>query len=462
MRTQGREKREQGQAIVVIALMAMLLFGVAALAFDLSLAMSDRRMLQAQADTAALAGAISYPTGSNNAHWVALQYLQQPLGFTLPLGSCASSSVCPAGTYTTGTYTVTIADPASKQMDLAIQHQQPTMFASLIGAASVTTASSVRTQAPGPTVVPAQFGAVATTGSITVAGGGATVRNFGDGVYAATAFGANNAPHADGVTGVQTDFNGNQCPGNPATQVALGGAADSNTDWGWVTSTGTTAYNVTVPTTFDNYGPTSAGPTFTSANYTTVGQGKDASGNWNPGIYNGVYPSAPGKLNPGVYRLVNNTTTMSFGALTNVTYTAPGTEDASGAVTIVLDSTDTGAIDINTVVLNGLDDLHAQSYTGPRDPQGTHNFVFYGGNGASGYSGTIDFGPSTNATLSGIFYMPKFSITSHGNPTFTFTGQLTVASMDLKGGGSNGQIVNWVCGLSAVLANPAIQGGLNR
>jgi hypothetical protein len=64
--------------------------------------------------------------------------------------------------------------------------------------------------------------------------------------------------------------------------------------------------------------------------------------------------------------------------------------------------------------------------------------------------------------LSGIFYMPNFAITSHGNPTFTFTGQITVASMDLKGGGANGQVVNWVCGLGAILGNPSIQGGLNR
>lgn len=456
------QRQERGQAVVIVAFMAMLLFGLAALAFDLSLAMSDRRALQADVDTAALAGAISYSTSVNAAHWVSMQYLQKPLGFTLPLGSCTGTSACPAGTYTTGTYTVKIADPSSRQMDLTIQHQEPAIFASLIGAGTVTTGSSVRSYAPGPTVVGAQYGAVATSGSITVAGGGATVRNFGNGVYAASAFGANNNPHADGVTPVQTDGSGTACPGSVPANVDFGGASDSNTNWSWIGSSGTTTYNVTAPTTFDAYGPTSSGPTFTSANYTTVGQGKDASGNWNPGIYNGVYPSAPGKLNPGVYKLINNAATMSFGALTNVTYTAIGTEDPTGAVAIVLDSTDTGTIDISTVTLNGIDDLHPQSYTGPRDPQGTHNFVFFGGNGASGYTGSINFGPSTNATLSGIFYLPKLTITSNGNPTFTFSGQLTVASMDLKGGGANGQIVNWVCGLTAVLGNPAIQGGVNR
>jgi hypothetical protein len=457
-----RRRRERGQAIIVVALMAMLLFGLAAIAIDVSLTMADRRRLQASVDTAALAGAISYPAGPSAAHWIAMQYLQQPLAFTLPLGTCAGSANCPAGSYTTGTYIITIADAASNQMDLTVQHTEPGVFAGLIGASGIQTGSSVRAQAPGPTIIPADYGAIATSGGFTVAGGGGTTRNFGNGVYAASQFGANNSPHADGVPGLQTDFNGNVCPDNISTHVDLGAGSNPNSNWAWIGAGGTTTFNVPVPAPYDNLAPTTSGPTYNVLNYLLVGQGKDVSGNWNPGIYNGVYPSAPGKLNPGVYKLINVTTPMAFGALTNAIYTASGTEDASGAIVIVLDSSDTGSIDISSVTLNGLDDLHPRSYVGPRDPRGTHNFVFYGGNGATGYTGSIDFGPGTNASLSGIFYMPQFTITSHGNPTFTFTGQITVASMDLKGGGANGQVVNWVCGLGAILGNPSVQGGLNR
>jgi Flp pilus assembly protein TadG len=457
-----RRRRQRGQAIIVVALMAMLLFGLAAIAIDASLTMADRRRLQASVDTAALAGAISYPSGPSTAHWIAMQYLQQPLAFTLPLGTCANSANCPAGSYTTGTYTITIADAATNQMDLTVQHTEPGVFAGLIGAAGIQTGSSVRAQAPGPTIIPADYGAIATTGGFTVAGGGGSTRNFGNGVYAASQFGANNPPHSDGINGLQTDFNGNVCPGNVSTHVDLGAGSNPNLNWAWIGAGGTTTFNVPVPGPYDNVAPTTSGPTYTVGTYLLVGQGKDLSGNWNPGIYDGVFPSVPGKLNPGVYKLINVTTPMAFGALTNAIYTAPGTEDANGAIVIVLDSSDTGSIDISSVTLNGLDDLHPQSYVGPRDPQGTHNFVFYGGNGATGYTGSIDFGPGTNASLSGIFYMPKFAITSHGNPTFTFTGQITVASMDLKGGGANGQVINWVCGLGAILGNPSVQGGLNR
>jgi hypothetical protein len=237
------------------------------------------------------------------------------------------------------------------------------------------------------------------------------------------------------------DFSGATCPGNLPVRVDHG-SATNGLAFVWSPTTGTENFNVTpAPTPYDTVGPTTpaGAPTFTSVGFPASAQ--DGSGNWNPGIYNGVYPSAPGKLNPGVYKLINNTGTMSFGALTNTTYTSAGSENATGAAVIVLDSSDTGAIDIGSVKLNGIDDLHPQSYTGPRDPQGTHNFVFYGGNGASAYTGSIDFAPGPSLDISGIFYMPKFTITGHGNPTVVFTGQVTVNSWNVAGGGGSMQVM---------------------
>jgi Flp pilus assembly protein TadG len=461
---QNRREGRRGQVIVLVALMGMLLFGLAAFALDLSLAQSDRRLLQADVDTAALAGAVAYSTSTHAAHWVALQYLQKPLGFTLPLGSCTSSSACPPGTYTTGAYTITIGDPAAKQMDLSIQHTEPGLFAGVIGQ-TVTTGNSVRTTAPGPTLLPVNYGAVAVSGEMGNNGGGATSREFGASVYAATDFGANNGPHAYLMHATQVDSTGTQCSPTSTNYLDHGGTTNSET-WNWVGppagGIGIERWSQPAPTPFDNYSPTvpAGAPTFISAGFPASAQ--DGSGNWKPGIYDGVYPSAPGKLNPGVYKLINNTGAMSFGALTEVTYAASGTENASGATVIVLDSSDTGNIDISSVQLNGIDDLHAQSYVGPRDPQATHNFVFFGGNGASGYAGSIDFGPGTNFDISGIFYMPKYTMTSHGGPTMHFNGHITVASYHINGGGGSLQVVSWVCGISVVLGNPAIQGGINR
>lgn len=446
--------KRRGQAIVLVAIISTLLFALAAFALDLSLAMSDRRLLQSDVDAAALAGAVSYSTSTQAAHWVALQYLQRPLGFTLPLGSCTSNTACPAGTYTTGTYTITIGDPASKQMDLAIQHTEPGLFAGMIGQ-TVTTGNSVRTMAPGPTVIPETYGAVAISGDLGVNGGGASTRNFGNSVYTAGSFGGNNGPHADGIPVNQTDYAGNTCSPTMSNRVDNGGATNG-LSFGWIGGTGPENFDQPAPASFDAYAPVPPAGT-----YTTTASAIDGSGNWKPGTYNGVYPSG-GKMNPGVYKIINVTSTMTFGTITNLTSTATGTEDTYGAVAVVLDSSDTGALDISSATLNGLDDLHPQSYTGPRDPEGTHNFVFFSSGGASGYAGGVSFGPGSNPFISGIFYLPKVAVSSNGSSNFNFTGQFTVASSQVTGGGSGTQTIQWVCGLNVVLGNPAIQGGINR
>src|SRR5262249_25789333 len=98
----------QAVVIVVAIIIALTVLGV--MVFDAGLAMSDRRNLQAYADAAALAGSRSYAPGGNQAHWVAMEYLQSPLGFGLPLPGCASAAGCAAGTYAVGGYSVTLAD----------------------------------------------------------------------------------------------------------------------------------------------------------------------------------------------------------------------------------------------------------------------------------------------------------------------------------------------------------------
>jgi putative Flp pilus-assembly TadE/G-like protein len=56
---------EKGQALVIIALAAVVLIGFAALAIDGSTAFSDRRHAQNAADTAALAGALAFTRGND-------------------------------------------------------------------------------------------------------------------------------------------------------------------------------------------------------------------------------------------------------------------------------------------------------------------------------------------------------------------------------------------------------------
>jgi putative Flp pilus-assembly TadE/G-like protein len=459
-------RTQDGQAVVIVAAIIVALIVMGALVFDVGLATTDRRNLQAYSDAAAVAGARSYTSASvAGAHWVAMQYLTGPLGFALPTGSCNNSSTCPAGTYTVGPYTVQLADSTlpgwayPTALDVVITHQQPSIFSRIMGFANITVSASARGAKPGPQLTGAAYALAAVSGDAQINGGGAAFQTVTGAVYAFGNFGGNNGPHSTGIPSKLTNYDGTTCAGSPANQVSLGGSSDSlnyHTSDNPPNPPATQNVNQPVPTTFDNASPTSAGPT-----YTTVGAAKDGLGHWKPGIYNGIAPSG-GLMNGGVYKIINDTTSLSLGSITNVIHTASGTEDSTGAVAIVLDSSDTAGLDISSAVLNGLDDLHPASYSGgPRDPLGTHNMVIYGGNGAGGYSQSVSVGPGATTDLSGIIYLPKVAYSSHGNSSPQFTGAATFASMTVNGGGNGAQVFHWVCGLNAVAAAGS-GGGLIR
>jgi hypothetical protein len=210
--------------------------------------------------------------------------------------------------------------------------------------------------------------------------------------------------------------------------------------------------------------PDTAAPTLPlgAPSFITATSAQDLSGNWKPGLYNGVFPSG-GKLNAGVYKIINVASSITLGAISNVIAVPSGAENANGAVSIVLDSSDTGNLDMSLAQINGLDDLHPlfPQYVGPRDPQGTHNFVVWGGNGATGYKGTLTIGPGASTDVSGIVYLPQTAYNSNGNSSPIWNGSFWVASMTVNGGGNGRQVFNWVCNLSAVNGN-ALLGGLVR
>ncbi|TMC71172.1 MAG: hypothetical protein E6J18_08005 [Chloroflexi bacterium] len=464
-RFQGR-RAQRGQAIAIVAGMIVALVVLGTMVFDVGLAMSDRRNLQAHADAAALAGARSYgPAGPSNAHWVAMQYLAPVLGFSLPTGACSSSANCPAGTYSAAGYQITLSDSFRVNgiynypsvLDVVLTHQQPSIFARMVGYTQLTTAAAARASTPGPQFNGAAYAVAAVSGDAMINGGGAAFQTVGGPVYAYGSFGANNGPHSTGVPSVQTNYDGTTCPGSPPNQLDNGGGGNG---LNYHTTDGNplpTTSNVPPPNNYDNASPVPVGspPPF----YNTAVQAKDALGNWKPGIYNGFAPSG-GAMNGGVYKIVNSAN-LSLGTITNTTYTASGTADPLGAVAIVLDSSDTGTLDITDAKLNGLDDLYPAGYTGTRDPMGTHNFVIFGGNGASGFAGTMSVGPAATTDLSGIIYLPKVDYSSNGNSSPEFTGSVIVASMTVTGGGNGVQVFHWVCDLKAVAGQP-YQGGLLR
>jgi hypothetical protein len=393
-----------------------------------------------------------------------MQYLSSSLGFSIPYGSCASAASCPAGTYSPTGYSIQFADAMRPNsivlypsvLDVVVNHQQPSIFARMFGINQLAAAAAARAITPGPQIDNSVYAVAAVSGNAMINGGGAAFQTVTGPVYAYGSFGANNVPHTTGVPSVQTNFDATPCPGNPQNRLDNGGGGNS---LNYATTDGLpmgNGLNVPPPTTFDNASPVTTGPTYNSA-----AAAKDGLGNWQPGIYNGFSPTG-GTLNGGVYKIIN-TVNPDLGSTTttNTVHAASGTSNGADAVAIVLDSSDTGSLNITNAILNGLDDLNPPSYTGPRDPAGTHNFVLFGGNGPNAFAGTMSVGPGATTDMSGIIYMPKVAYDSHGNSSPQFTGSLTVASMTVNGGGNGAQVFRWVCGLNAV-AGQAYQGGLVR
>ena len=454
----ARRTAQSGQAVVIVVAIIVVLTVLGVMVFDAGLAMSDRRNLQAYADASALAGSRSYGPGGSRAHWVAMEYLTGPLGFSLPLGGCASAANCGAGSYTVGQYTVTLADSwrfngilnYPSVLDVVISHRQPSIFARMVGFSTLTSAAAARATIPGPQFNGANYAVAAVNGDALINGGGAAFQTVTGPVYAYGSFGANNQPHSTGVPSTQMDYANNSC-GVP-NHLDNGGP---NNSLDYHTTDGNTMPdnpNIAPPSQYENAAPVP--PNFV---YNSVAAAQDVNGNWLPGIYNGFAPSG-GTMKGGVYKIIN-APSMALGNITNTIHTLSGTADTTGAVAIVIDGSD-GGLDISQAVLNGLDDLNAANYVGVRDPMGTHNFVIWGSS-ANPYTAGVTIGPHAGTDMSGIIYLPKSPYVSDGNSSPSFTGSVIVQSMTVHGGGNGQQVFKWVCGLNAVAGQP-YDGGLVR
>ena len=121
---------EKGQALVIIALAAVVLFGFAALAIDGSMVFSDKRHAQNAADTAALAGALAYARDNN---------------ITTAAEARATSNGYDGGTMNDVTVTVTDvpsgkcpANTQGKEITVDIVSHVNTTFARVIGRTQMT------------------------------------------------------------------------------------------------------------------------------------------------------------------------------------------------------------------------------------------------------------------------------------------------------------------------------------
>jgi len=133
---------EKGQALVVIALAAVVLFGFAALAIDGTMLFSDRRHAQNAADTAVLAGALAYsrdtdiPTAAK-ARATSNGYDNGTMSDVTVTVTDVPSGVCPANV-------------AGKDIKVDIVSYVNTTFARVIGRTQLTNAVTATSRACAP------------------------------------------------------------------------------------------------------------------------------------------------------------------------------------------------------------------------------------------------------------------------------------------------------------------------
>jgi Flp pilus assembly protein TadG len=468
--------RQRGQSIVIFALMAVALFGLAAIAVDLGLGQADRRDIQAYADSAALAGTRQYALTTNNtptyAHLVAMQYLSKVLGLTMPAGCTASGCGTSPATFTMGTYTVTLTDnllTAGEALDVQVVHQRQALLAGVLGFQTVNVGTSARAIGPGPTTVNAGYN-VAGLGSTGVyIDGGGTCAPSGSvtgNVYSNGPFGSTSNGHCHPTEVPDLLSAGSPVavpcpPGNINTRVDFGPSASPQS---WVffpvpnINPGTpTATNVPPPTSFDTIPPTALNDA--AHHYTSLGQAKTGT-HFNPGTYDTIVPNSSATLNAGVYKIINVASPDISGVQQPAAVPQSGGVAGSGAAVFVFDSSDSGDITIGSVKLNGYEGPNGDQEAGAPSP-GTHNFVLYGGPsntndpGHAGFQGNIaQLGPADSPDLTGIVYMPNSGISSNGNSPYTFYGAVYMDNFNLKGGGNGGQGFTFICGLGATSSAP--------
>ncbi len=150
MRTSGR-RRQRGQAIVLVGLLLVVLFGFVGLALDGGHAYLDRRQMQASVDAASLAAAYDYMASNDVSHadYAARDvYAKNERLYSLPTCSLSGSTLtCPFGDPTNQVLTVTSTNLsiAGVTFTATATHQVGIAMMQVLGSGSFVTVGATAT-----------------------------------------------------------------------------------------------------------------------------------------------------------------------------------------------------------------------------------------------------------------------------------------------------------------------------
>src|SRR4029077_4807372 len=112
-------------------------------------------------------------------------------------------------------------------LDVVISHQQPSIFARMLGFSTLTSAASARATIPGPQFNGSVYAVAAVSGDALINGGGAAYQTVGGPGDGYGPLGDNNGAHPTGVPSTQTNYDGSLCPGGPQNYLDNGGGTNS-------------------------------------------------------------------------------------------------------------------------------------------------------------------------------------------------------------------------------------------
>jgi len=362
-----RKFQEKGQALIVIALAVVILFGFAALAIDGSRAFSDRRNAQNAADTAALAAALaqvrgkSYTTAAQG-RATSNSYTDGINGATVLVHLCSDTGVTCSGLPAGAT--------PSEYIQVKIISVIPMTFARVIGWAQITNVveaiAHVQSTSGTSSLPSGGMVSLSPNGTAYSGQGNFSVNVIGSGIFSnsnsncSTSFGGNGTIQA--TSGVTIASGGTQCKsGNVTPPTPVPGS------------------QVPYPPNFSIPAPT----------FTCSGSGSYNSSNKT------FYPGNMGQVQ------LNGSGTYTF---------APGNYCFSGGVSID-GNVNVVANDVNFRIANSPFQINGNSsFT-------CTNTLVYGASGSG-----IEFdGNATNTCTSITFYMQAGSVIWNGNIANKFT-----------------------------------------
>jgi hypothetical protein len=334
-----------------------------------------------------------------------MQYLQQPLNFSLPQSGCTGSTACPAGTYTIGTYTVTLADPGANRLDLSISHGEAAIFAKIIGAGTVNAGSSARATQPyvspcGMCVlgnVPDAFN-VSGNGGVSVTGAG-----FQDNSTDPSAA----RLQANGGLTVSPPYSIGIAPGGGYIQGGTGTYSPTPVSKPPVSDPLANVPQPTTPTSC-SAGPTGSPPNATPACYTTLGGGGSLL-TLNPGTY-----IITGTLLLGDFGVAGTGVTLYFACSAWPTPCASGGEAGANIV-----GSSNGSLNISAPTAGS-----GQPYPGMA--------IFADRNNTS----QLQLQSNGSATINGTIYAKSAQIMTSGNGGYTINGTVIVSTSLLSANGA--------------------------